>query len=632
MNILVVKTGALGDVVRSSFVAQALKEKYNRDNKVSLYWITEEKAKYFLINNPYVDKIVLSNNKESIRRIKFDLIVNLEEDEENCRFVSSLNYTKLLGAFFNNGKIDYTAEGSAWFDMSRISKFGIEEADLLKKKNKKTHRQLISQIIGVNYGEYEPFLRLTEKQREIARTFSRRHGLSRSEIVIGINTGAADTWPKSLSVKKTVEMINKLYKKYNAKIVLFGGQNETERNKEIKKYSKAPIIDTGCGNDLLEFPALVSVCNVFITTDSLGLHVALALKRKTICLIGPTSPSEIDMYDLGVKVIAKSKDVCSYKRKTNCMDKIDVSEAIDAVIKIINFEITVIITSFKEPKTIGKAIEAALNQKTNHAYSIVVSAPDKETLDVAREYASKYKNISLFQDPGKGKSYAINLLLDKIKSDVLIMTDGDVWMSENAIEEIANMFLDPEIGCVCGRPVPVESVDSKYGYWANFLFNAAHKWRKQAFEGRRFLECSGYLFAFRKSKVMKIPLDVAEDTIIPYYLWNKGYLIGYAEEARVYVKNVDNWKDWVNQKKRTSKAHETLSKYVDTKTTQRTKTFFNEAKGIGSVLRYPRSAIQILWTAELILARLYMWTMVFTETKFAGKIYQDAWDRVESTK
>ena len=194
------------------------------------------------------------------------------------------------------------------------------------------------------------------------------------------------------------------------------------------------------------------------------------------------------------------------------------------------------------------------------------------------------------------------------------------------------MFLDPEIGCVTGRPTPVENKDTKYGYWANFLFEAAHKWRKYAFQNNSFLECSGYLFAFRKNKINSIPLDVAEDTVIPYYFWEKGYKIGYAEYAKVFVKNVSNWNDWIKQKTRTSKAHETLYKYVDIKTTPRAKDFKNEAKGISWLISYPSNLTELYWSSQLAFARFYMWLKVFLDTRLGKKHYQDAWERVKSAR
>ncbi|MEK6792515.1 MAG: glycosyltransferase family 2 protein [Nanoarchaeota archaeon] len=295
-------------------------------------------------------------------------------------------------------------------------------------------------------------------------------------------------------------------------------------------------------------------------------------------------------------------------------------------------KITVIITSFKEPKTIGRAIEAMLSQKTKIKYNIWVSAPDEETLNVVRKYSKLDKRVNMFKDPGKGKSFALNLLFKKIKSDILILTDGDVFVNDKAIEEIISMFENPQIGCVTGRPVPVENKKTMFGYWANFLFDAAHRIRQKAFDNKEFIECSGYLFAFRKSQVKEIPLDVAEDSVIPYFFAEKGYLIGYASKAEVYVKNVDTWKDWVKQKTRTSKAHATLDKYVDTSKIKRVKSFSNESKGIFNLLSYPRNLKEGWWSILLVFSRFYMWIRVFWDTKLKSKYYGDNWERVDSTK
>ena len=633
MNILIIKTGALGDVVRTSFIAQALKEK-NRFIPTTLYWLTDKKAAPFFINNVYVNKVVSIQSKKDTDKLKnifFDLIINLEEGEDLCKLASNLSHKRLVGFYYKNGGIFPTHSTKEWYDMSAIGKK--PQNDILKKKNKKTHRQIMAEIVGVeDYKKYQPFLRLTSQQRKFARDFFRRHNLNRTELIIGINIGGAERWPKSLSVQKTVSLIDSLNKKYKAKFLLFGGPNEVEQNNQIIARSNVPIILTGCGNDLLEFPALISTCNLFITTDSLGLHLSLALKRKTICLIGPTSSAEIEMYGLGEKVVAKSKEVCTYRNATEkCMNSINLSEVFLAVERLLQRKITLLITAYKEPN-IREAIEAALNQKTGYNYEILISVPDKETIEIVKKYSSKDKRITIFKDPGKGKSYALNLIFSNLNTDILILTDGDVYTSNNTVEDIANIFLDPEIGCVSGRPVPQEDKSKKYGYWANFLFDAAHKIRKKAHESDSFLECSGYLFAFRKQFIQKIPIDVAEDTVIPFIFWGKGYRIGYVETAEVFVKNANNLKDWIKQKIRTHKSHGRLSRYVDIITTSKVKSFKLESRGFFQLMRYPTNLQELLWTFELAAARLYTWIRFFLDTHIFDRHYNDSWERIESTK
>ncbi len=628
MKILIIKIGALGDVLRTTFIAQALKDKFQKENP-AIFWLTDEKAKPMFINNPYVDKVYNSQNKNLLCNQFFDIVINLEEDEATCKFASSLNFSKIIGFIYKENKINPTPAAKEWFAMSALGKK--PENNILKKKNKKTHRQIMSEIIGVDKEKYEPFLRLTEKQRTLAKNFLRIHNLSKNDLIIGINTGSAERWPKYLSIRKTAGLIEKIYKEFNAKILLFGGPNEVERNREIMKLSKSPVISTGCGNNLYEFPALISACNIFITTDTLGLHIALALKRRVIVLIGPTSYSEIDMYGLGEKVVAKSQCICCYKKDCKSMEKINLEEIIYPIKKFGRQKITLVITAFKEPK-IASAIESAINQKTKYEYDILIVAPDDKTLSIAKSYSIKNKKVNIFRDPGKGKMYAISLLLNKIKSDILILTDGDVYISDNSVEEIANLFLNSEIGAVTGRPVPIENRKTKYGYWANFLFHSAHKLRKEASNKADFIECSGYLFAFRNGKIKKLPLDTAEDTIIPYFFWEKGYQIEYAEKALVYVKNVDNWKEWISQKTRTSKAHETLYKYADVKTTPRVKSFSNEVKGIFELLKYPQNFKEFYWSILLAFSRLLMWAIVFYKIKARKQTKIDGWRRVESAR
>ena len=291
--------------------------------------------------------------------------------------------------------------------------------------------------------------------------------------------------------------------------------------------------------------------------------------------------------------------------------------------------ISILITSFNEPKTIGKAIESIINQNIKEDYELYVSAPDEPTLNIARNYQLINSKIKLFEDPGKGKSYAINILLNKLKGRIIIPTDGDVYLSNNSINKIIDIFNNENVGCVSGRPVSTENKNTILGYWSHMLCDSAHKLRLKRNKKNDYLECSGYFWAFRNNIIRKFPLDVGEDTIIPAIFWKMGYKIKYSSESIVYVSYPTSLKDYIKQKKRTIKAHEKISKYV--KNPPRMKTFLNEFLGIITILKYSNNPKEFFYSLLAIPLRGYLWFIAYKDY-FLKKEYQDAWERVESTK
>ena len=289
--------------------------------------------------------------------------------------------------------------------------------------------------------------------------------------------------------------------------------------------------------------------------------------------------------------------------------------------------ISVIITSYNEPDTIGRAIESFMHQDIGSAFEIIVSCPDDATANVVK----KYKNVKLFRDAGKGKNHALNQLFGKAKGSIIVLSDGDVFIGGGSLKELIKHFNSQNIGVVAGRPVSLNDKKNKLGYWSHLLADAgAHKIRKKLCAANTFLECSAYLFAFKNKIIKKIPVDVAEDAIIPYLFYRLGYRILYEPRAVVYVKNPDNIRDWLAQRKRTADAHTKLTRYA--RDFPRVKSFGNELLYSYYALTYPKSFREMWWTFQLFIARLYMWLSLFNDLRFKGRHYGDAWKRIESTK
>lgn len=613
-NILVIKQGALGDVLRSSCILTGIKRKYS-ESKIT--WFTKKEALDLVKTNPYISKIFIYS-RDGIQNLKnenFDIVINLDEDYEACSLTTYFmnKKAKIYGYYVNKeNEIVPSLSAKYYFNMSLIGPKPMN--DVLKKKNKKTYPELIYELAELTYKKDPPILILTKKQKEFAKDFLRRYNLKKEDFIIGINTGAGGRWPlKQLPIEKTVELIQKIYNELKAKIILFGGPDEVERNNKIISLAKVPVINPGCGNFIFEFSSLIYICNSIVTSDSLGLHIALALKRNTVVLFGQTAPQEIEMYSLGTKVFTPSDCIGCYSsydgRSPNCMDGVHVKDLFNSLVETQKTSLSFIIIG-EEIHSTEKTLRSILDQNITTPYEIIISTRNKEMEDLKQ----KYKKIKIIVDD----DYDSNLCakgLELAENKIIVATTDKSALHKDAVKEIINAFKNPEVGCITGRPISINNRNAIFGYWSHLLLDAgAHKIRKELSSKEQFFECSNYLFAFRNNFVSKIPVDVAEDYVVPYIFWKQRYKIKYLENAKVLVNNPISLDKWLEQKIISAKKHENLMKYVGKRENLKVKSFKNEIlKGTISALSYPRTIKEFYWTLLLFGARLTMWLNVMVK-------------------
>jgi len=339
MNILIIKLGAIGDVIRTTSILPGLKAKY-KDCKID--WATKKDSFNVLKNNDLINITHLIDGSNTLKDKKYDLIISLDDEYSACELAARIKHKKIIGAYLKKGQMGkrqraYTPDSSLWFDMGLISKFGKQKADQLKAKNKKTYQEIMYKILNLDYKKQEPILKSDGKDITFGEKFLQKNNIKKSDILIGVNTGAGGRWEdKKLSAEKTAELIDKLNAQIkNAKIMLLGGPEEAERNKKIKEIMKTKVIDAGCNNSLMEFASLINLCNVLVTGDSLALHIGTALKKKVVVWFYPTSAQEIELYSRGIKIIWEGKSYCSYEAKCQYPPKVDIKKIIKAVKKLI---------------------------------------------------------------------------------------------------------------------------------------------------------------------------------------------------------------------------------------------------------------------------------------------------------
>lgn len=286
---------------------------------------------------------------------------------------------------------------------------------------------------------------------------------------------------------------------------------------------------------------------------------------------------------------------------------------------------SLIITSFKEPKTIGKAVMVIVPQ-IGKDDEIIVVAPDKETLEAAKKTSSR---VRVLKDKGNGKSAAMNLAVKKAKGEILIWTDGDITISKDSVRELTNHFKNEEIGAVTARPVSIDSKKNKFGYWGHVLADTAHEQRVEQSKKQKFLFCSGYLFAIRKELMPKLPEELlSEDGYISYLVYQKGYKIAYEPKAQAYITYPKNFSDWIKQKKRSVGGYNQIAKLIHVKI----RSFNQESSNFWRLFKYVYNLTELFWMFELFIARIYLWFVIYKDINFKKKNREELWERVESTK
>jgi len=214
--------------------------------------------------------------------------------------------------------------------------------------------------------------------------------------------------------------------------------------------------------------------------------------------------------------------------------------------------LSVVVTAFREEHTVGRAIQALATQKLPEDWELLVVCPDEATAAVASEMQARYPRVRCLRDEGAGKPAALNLALREARGDLLVLTDGDVYVAEGAVRALLKPFEDPAVGVVSGRPVSISPRETMLGYWSHLLVEAgAHRQRSLRAARGEFFESSGYLYAFRRGLVGHIPEDsLAEDGLISHRVAEQGYRTAYAPEAVVCVKYPSTYRDWTKQKVR----------------------------------------------------------------------------------
>jgi heptosyltransferase-2 len=284
---------SLGDVVRTTPILWALKEKYKNSH---ITWLVSEESEPFLSGINLIDKVLVWDDfvPFQLMREKFDILINLEKISGVCALADMIDAWVKYGFRFDAVEGVYHAyeKGMSFIDYLREKQ--------TNGKSKQAWQKVLIEMLGSEWKEQDYIIGYKPKGNEI-------HD-------IGFNYVIGQKWP-------TKEMPVEKWKGLEKKLLELGYSVSWQRGL----------------NSLYEYMDWINSCRIIITHDTLGMHLGLAFKKKLVILFGPTDPRETYTYDRAKIVVSPQK--CELipcfqpkcKSGMHCMNQTNLDEVVTAV-------------------------------------------------------------------------------------------------------------------------------------------------------------------------------------------------------------------------------------------------------------------------------------------------------------
>lgn len=284
---------SLGDVLRTTAILPALKEKYPHSQ---ITWLVSQEASPLIKNNSLIDRVLIWNDfvPFQLMREKFDVLVNLEKVSGICALSDMIDAWVKFGFRFDSMTGSYHAYETG-LDMVHY---------IERKKNSVEHQdvwqKILIEMLGVEWKGQKCILGYQPDTEVIYD--------------VGLNYMVGSKWPtKAMPMAKWEEL-------------------------EKQLLDSGYVVSWQEGlTDLYEYMDWLNSNRLIISHDSLGLHLALAMEKKVVGLFGTSDPREVYLYQLGRSIVPNTlcpfkpclRPECEYDEF--CMNHISVEDIIQAV-------------------------------------------------------------------------------------------------------------------------------------------------------------------------------------------------------------------------------------------------------------------------------------------------------------
>lgn len=296
MKILVIALSGIGDALMFTPALKKLNEDFP-SAKIDILGMYRG-VKDVFEKLPYVNDVIYHDFLHSTKlssllfvlklRGKYDVSINVYPS--NRKEYNLISY--LIGAK-RRAAVNYLRQANSNF--SFLNNTIITENDCLH--NVEENILLCEKLSGKKSDSISPLqINLSKDELDFADKYMQEKNIAKENLVIGFHPGCSplkNHEKRRWETEKFANLAEKLIQNFSAKILVFGGPEEQSLKDNIIGLTNSNNIHSVTASSILQTASIMKKCGVFITNDSSLMHVAAALKLRTVVILGPTNKNYI---------------------------------------------------------------------------------------------------------------------------------------------------------------------------------------------------------------------------------------------------------------------------------------------------------------------------------------------------
>lgn len=282
MKILIIQQKMIGDVLTSTILFEAIKEKYPT---AELHYLINSDTAAVVQNNPYIDTLILLTPKieknnlklwkliKSIRKTKYTTVID----------VYSKLSSNIISAFSNaKTKISYYKSYSSFIYTNKIN----------REKNiaTTTDRLQLLKPLGINKKNIKPKIYLTTDEILKSKNYLENNNIDFKKPLYMISI-LGSTNNKTYPIAYMSKIIDTVVEETNGQILFNYIPSQTTKAKHLlsfcKKETRNHVFFNIYGKDLREFLAITKHCNALIGNEGGAINMAKALDIPIFSIFSP---------------------------------------------------------------------------------------------------------------------------------------------------------------------------------------------------------------------------------------------------------------------------------------------------------------------------------------------------------